>query len=418
MSSPTKWEHLVVQPAEDVPFFTPKQVQIAGTPLAPDPPRLFQPIRIRGLQLQNRILVSPMAQFSAQDGHATPWHMQHLGSLAVRGPGLTWTEACAVSEFGRTSPYDAGMWKDSHVEAWKPITEFFRSQGQLIGIQLIHGGRKGSMAVPYLSKGELQPEKAGGFPSKVIAASDLRWGDQFALPKAMSLEDIREVVDAFGSSAERAVRAGFNAINIHAAHGFLVHSFLSSVSNKRTDQYGGSFENRARFLLEIIDAMRAKMPADMPLFVRISSTEWLEESRPDLNPWTIEDSIRLVKLMVGKVDVVDVSTGGAHPDQKINMEPWSDTPAGIAYQAPFALKIKKAVGESILVNAVGSIKSGYAANELLDSGLDMVAVGRPFLKNPGTVLQFAEELGVDVEMAVQQSYVYRGRGYPGSKGRS
>lgn len=398
--------------APGVPYFTPLQSPPAGTALLPKDgsnasvPKLFRPLKLRGLTLQNRIFLSPLCQYSAEDGHYTMWHWTHMGGIIQRGPGLTSVEATSVTADGRITPEDVGLWKDSQIEPLKKTVDFAHSQNQKIMIQLGHAGRKASTVAPWLSSGDLATKELNGWPDDVVAPSAIQWNEKFATPKELTLEQIEELKQAFAASFRRAVAAGFDAIEIHCAHGYLLFQFLSPVSNKRTDKYGGSFENRTRLTLEIVELARSIIPKEMPLFLRISATEWLEEADKSVFPesWTGDDTVRLAPLLAeAGVDFVDVSTGGNHPQQKPK--------GGPAYQAPFAIRVKEAVGDKMAVGSVGSIDSGSLANELLENkGLDAVFVGRGFQKNPGLVWTWAEELGVQLNMANQIRWGFGGRG--------
>ncbi|RFU23731.1 hypothetical protein B7463_g12607, partial [Scytalidium lignicola] len=388
------------KPAKGISYFTPAQDPPAGTAANPqstglEPPKLFQPLKIRGLTIQNRIVLSPLCQYSAQDGHLTDWHLTHLGGIAQRGPGLMTIEATSVVPEGRITPQDSGLWKDSQIAPLERIIEFVHSQGQKIGIQLGHAGRKASTVAPWLSAGNAATERVGGWPDAVKAPSSIPFADTYAIPTEMTKKDIEDLKLAWVAATKRAVKAGVDFVEIHNGHGYLLTSFMSPVSNKRTDEYGGSFENRVRLSLEIAALVRENVPKDIPIFLRISATEWLEESMPEEHSWKLEDTIEFAKLLVdsGNVDVIDISTGGNHPAQKIK--------GGPAYQSPFALAVKKAVGNKLLVSTVGAIDSGKLANQLLEDGLDLVRIGRGFQKNPGLVWTFAEELDVQISMANQ-----------------
>ncbi|OBZ67701.1 putative NADPH dehydrogenase C23G7.10c [Grifola frondosa] len=409
---------IVSEPAPNTPYFTAAQVPAAGTIIEPQPdgkatPLLFQPIKIRGVEFHNRIVVSPMAQYSADyNGAVTPWHTAHLGGIFTRGPGLTFVEATAVLPHGRTSPQDLGIWSDEHVEPLRKLVEFAHSQNQKIGIQLAHAGRKASTVAMWLDGDAGASANVGGWPDDVWGPSAIPYKDSPDHPKAMALsvEGIQEAVRAFADATKRAVAAGFDVIDIHAAHGYLLHQFMSPVANKRTDQYGGSFENRIRLTLEVADAVRGAMRADMPLFFRISATEWLEDIAPDVaqeeSSWRLEDTIRLSEVLAAHgVDLIDVSSAGLDHRQKIKITPG-------AYQAHLAEAVKKAVGDRILVSAVGGIVNGQIAEEILEKGqADLVMMGRQFIKNTATVVSFAEELGVNVKLPHQIDWVVRGRGF-------
>jgi 2,4-dienoyl-CoA reductase-like NADH-dependent reductase (Old Yellow Enzyme family) len=400
-------------PASGVPYFTPAQEPVAGTQLSGSPTKLFTPIEIRGVTFQNRLFLSPLCQYSSEDGYANDWHLTHLGGIIQRGPGLTTVEATAVQAVGRITPWDLGLWKDSHIEPLKRIVGFAHGQNQKIAIQLAHAGRKASTVPPWLSHKAIAVEEVGGWPEAIVAPSSVFADDTSLTPKVLSKTDIQNLRKDFAAAARRAVVAGFDVVEIHAAHGYLLHSFLSPVSNHRDDEYGGSFENRTRLLLEIIKDIRVLIPESMPVFVRISATDWFEfdpaskEEFPDT--WTVAQSCRLAKLLaLGGVDLIDVSSGGVHPKGSQAIRP------GPAYQASFAREIKKAIGEGALVSAVGGINSGVLAEEVLQSGVDVIMSGRWFQKNPGLVYAFADELGADVKMANQMGWGFGGRGTKGN----
>ncbi|KAG2038404.1 hypothetical protein BDR03DRAFT_304516 [Suillus americanus] len=372
------------KPAPAIPYFTPAQVPAAGTAFDPQPdgtriPKLFQPIKIRGTTFHNRIFLSPLCQYSADDGHLTSWHMAHLGGIFTRGPGLSIIEATAVVPEGRITPDDAGLWKDSQIEPLRKIVEFAHSQNQKVGIQLAHAGRKSSTVVPWLNTGLAATESIGGWPDNVWGPSTVPYNDTFPVPKELSKAQIKATVVAFVEATKRALKAGIDVIEIHNAHGYLLFSFLSPISNTRTDEYGGSFENRIRLTLEVVDAIRDVIPEDMPLFLRVSATEWLEEALPNEPSWRVEDTVKLAGILAEHgVDFLDVSSGGSHP--KAIMK------SGPAYQAPFAQAVKQAVGDKLVVGSVGSITNGKIAQEVLDKGqADVILVGRQFQKNPASI---------------------------------
>ncbi|THW37213.1 NADH:flavin oxidoreductase/NADH oxidase [Aureobasidium pullulans] len=396
---------LVENPAaSDTPYYTPSQCPVAGTAVAGrvEAPKLFKPLQIKQLKLQNRIL------YSAKDGHHTDWHFAHLGGIISRGPGMSFVEATAVVAEGRITPEDSGLWKDSQIAPLRRIVEFAHSQGQLVGIQLAHAGRKASTYAPYLMSNRdnmLISVQVHGWPENVFAPSARPFKDNSIVPRDMTQIDIFVLVDAWISAVKRAVIAGFDAaltivqaIEIHAGHGYLLHEFWSPVSNRRNNSYGGSFENRIRLLLEITRATKANIPSSVPLFVRVSGTDWLEYLK-DEPSWDVPQTIELAKILADEgVDVLDVSSGGNDPRHKIE--------SGPGYQAPFALAVKRALGDRLLVATVGSITSGGQANTLLDQGLDMVMIGRTFLKNPGLVWAFAEDLKVEASMPKQIRWAF------------
>ncbi|KAF9816341.1 hypothetical protein IEO21_04094 [Rhodonia placenta] len=404
--------NIVNAPAPGIPYYTPSQYPAAGTAVDPQPdgkpiPTLFKPLTIRGVEFQNRLWLSPMCQYSAENGRLTGWHYAHLGGIISRGPGFSMVESTSVTPEGRITPEDSGLWCDEQIAPLAKIVTFAHSQNQKIGIQLGHAGRKASTVAPWLSPGATATEAAGGWPEDVWAPSAIPYNDDFPKPKELSKQGIKRVVTAFMDAAKRALRAGFDVIEIHNAHGYLLHEFVSPASNKRTDEYGGSFENRVRLSLEVVDAVRAVIPPDMPLFLRISATDWLEKSLANEPSWTAQDTVRFADLLAEHgVDLLDVSTGGLHPAQKIE--------GGPAYQARFAEMVKKAHGHRILVATVGAISDGKTAQGVLDKDqADVVFVARQFQKNPGLVWQFAEELGVVTTVAHQIEWGFAGRGNVG-----
>lgn len=344
---------------------------------------LFSPLQIRGITLKNRIAVSPMCQYSCIDGFATDWHLVHLGSRAVGGAALVIAEATAVSPEGRISPGDLGIWKDDHIAPLQKIAGFIHQQGAVAGIQLAHAGRKASRTSPW--NGNLAiDEKDGGW--QTVAPSAISFSGDI-MPAALSLEQINSVIGDFKSAAQRALSAGFTVIEIHAAHGYLINEFLSPLSNTRTDQYGGIFENRIRLLLEIIAATRDTMPDDLPLFVRISASDWKEGG------WTIEDSVTLASILkTSGVDLIDCSSGGLVPNAKI--------PAAPGYQVPFAETTRSQTG--MLTGAVGIIVTPSQAEEIITGGkADIVLLAREFLRNPYFPLHAARELNQEITWPVQ-----------------
>jgi 2,4-dienoyl-CoA reductase-like NADH-dependent reductase (Old Yellow Enzyme family) len=336
--------------------------------------------------------------------------MAHLGGILSRGVGLTCVEATAVAPEGRISPEDSGLWEDAQIAPLRKIVDFAHSQNEKIIIQLAHAGRKGSTVAPWIGN-ELAPAEVGGWPDDVIAPSDIAYNSDFPQPKAMTLERIEKFKQQFVAAVKRAMTAGFDGIEIHNAHGYLLHEFLSGASNKRTDKYGGSFENRTRLTLEIVDLVRATVPKDFPVFLRISATDWLENDEDKelaAASWKLEDTVRLAPLLAERgVDLLDVSTGGMHPNQKFKFDGLPPK-HGKAYQSPFAFEIKKAVGDKMLVGSVGSIDTGTVAEQLLQDGLDLIIVGRAFQKNPGLVFAFADELKVTSQMPNQIRWVFQG----------
>jgi 2,4-dienoyl-CoA reductase-like NADH-dependent reductase (Old Yellow Enzyme family) len=339
---------------------------------------LFTPHPIRGVTFRNRIIVSPMCQYSSVDGFATDWHLVHLGSRAVGGAASVITEAIAVTADGRISPDDLGIWKDAHIDMLARIFRFIESQGALPGVQLAHAGRKASTAAPWKGGGPVN-EKEGGW-SPILAPGAIAFADGYQVPAAMDEQAIRALVADFASATRRAVAAGARVVEIHAAHGYLLHQFLSPLSNRRDDRYGGSFENRTRIVREVTEAVRAAWPEPYPLFVRISATDWVEGG------WTIDDSVALARMLkpLG-VDAIDCSSGGLVPAAKI--------PIGAGYQVPFAERVKREAG--IATVSVGLITTPEQAEQIVRLGqADFVMLARAFLRDPYWPIHAAQTLGV------------------------
>jgi len=341
--------------------------------------KLFSPLKIKDVTFKNRIVVSPMCQYSAVDGFANSWHLVHLGSRAVGGAGLVFTEAVAVAPEGRISPDDLGIYKEEHVDFLKTITAFLEEQGAVPGIQLAHAGRKGSTYPEWKGSGKVAPENGGWTP---VGPSEIAFADNYAQPIALDLEGIARIKNDFVVAAQRALKAGFKVLEIHGAHGYLVHEFLSPLSNKRTDQYGGSFENRTRFLLELVDDIQKVWPKELPLFVRISATDWVE------NGWSEQDALLLAKILQEKcVDAIDVSTGGNIVDAKI--------PVGAAYQLPFATLIKR--NTDLVIGTVGLITNASQAETILVNGdADLIFMARELLRDPYFPLKAGKVLHDDI----------------------
>jgi 2,4-dienoyl-CoA reductase-like NADH-dependent reductase (Old Yellow Enzyme family) len=339
---------------------------------------LFSPIRFRGVMLANRVAVSPMCEYSYEDGFSNDWQLVHLGSRAVGGAGLVMTEATAVLAEGRITPGDLGIWKDEHIAPLKRVADFLHGQGARAGIQLAHAGRKASMDIPW--KGERLLSRAEGGWENVAAPSAIPFREDHAKPHALDEAGIARVVRAFADAAVRAGKAGFDVVEVHAAHGYLLHEFLSPLSNQRTDKYGGSFENRTRLLLEVVDAVRVVWPKDAPVFVRVSATDWAEGG------WDIDEAVELAKLLKQHgVDLVDTSSGGNIASQKI--------PVGPGYQVPFAERIRREAG--IATGAVGMITEAKQAEAIIHEGkADIVLLAREMLRDPYWAVHAAAELGV------------------------
>ena len=350
-----------------------------GGMTAPAAPLLFQPLKLKDLTLPNRVVVSPMCMYSAQaDGLANEFHLVHLGQYALGGAGLIITEATAVTPEGRISPEDLGLWNDGQMLQLGHVTDFVHRYGGKIGVQLAHAGRKASTYAPGRGKGWV-PEAEGGWI--VVGPDGNAYHELLGSPRILSVEDIQGVVKAFADAARRAQMAGFDAVEIHAAHGYLLHQFMSPLSNTRTDEYGGSFENRVRLTLEVVRAVHDVWPKHLPLLVRVSATDWAEGG------WDIEQTTQLAALLEREgVDVLDVSTGGLTPAQQI-------TP-GPAYQTPFAAHIKRAV-PGLHVMTVGMIDTPQQAEGILQAGdADLIALARPFLRDPHWTQRAARELGL------------------------
>ncbi len=344
--------------------------------------QLFSKLPLRSLTSRNRIMVSPMCQYSSEDGFSTDWHLVHLGTRAVGGAGIVMSEATAVSPEGRISYADLGIWKDEHIPNLKRITQFVEEHGAIPAIQLAHAGRKAGKNRPWEGNRTLSTEEGGW---EVVAPSAISFGDGYPVPKELSKNDIEKVKENFRTAAKRALQAGFKIAEIHAAHGYLFHEFCSPLSNKRTDEYGGSFENRIRLLLEVTDIVRDVWSDKYPLFVRISGSDWVD----DEPSWTIEDSVKLARELKQRgVDLIDVSSAGNSPKQKII--------AGAGYQVPFAEQVKREA--DIATGAVGFITTAQQAETILRTGqADLIIMARELLRNPYFPLNTAKELHDNIE---------------------
>jgi 2,4-dienoyl-CoA reductase-like NADH-dependent reductase (Old Yellow Enzyme family) len=345
---------------------------------------LLEPITLGALKLRNRIVVSPMCQYSSPDGVPTDWHLVHLGSRAVGGAGLVFTEASSVSPEGRISPDDAGIWNDAQAETWSRIAQFIRGQGAAAGIQLAHAGRKASTDAPWHGGGPLDADQGGWTP---VAPSAIAFDEGYPVPTALDAAGIAKVIDDFRAAAHRARDAGFEVIEIHAAHGYLLHQFLSPLSNTRTDEYGGALENRARLLRGVITAVRESWPAPMPLWVRLSATDWAEGG------WDIDECVQLARMLrADGIGVIDVSSGGTVPHPKI--------PGGPGYQVPFAARIRREAG--IATATVGLITGARQAEEILQRGdADLIEMAREFLRDPYDPRRAAQELEATISAPEQ-----------------
>jgi 2,4-dienoyl-CoA reductase-like NADH-dependent reductase (Old Yellow Enzyme family) len=339
---------------------------------------LFAPLTLRGTTIPNRVWVSPMCQYSSHDGRPTDWHLVHLGALARGGSGLVMTEATAVTPEGRISPQDAGIWNDEQADDYRRITDFIRTQGAVPGVQLAHAGRKASTRAPWLGRGYV-PVAEGGW--QTVGASSLGYGE-WPAPRELTTDELSAHPSAWAQAASRSLAAGFDVAEIHAAHGYLLHQFLSPLSNRRTDSYGGDLAGRSRLLLEVVDAVREVWPDDKPLFVRISATDWVDGGL------TVEDTAEVAVLLADHgVDLVDVSSGGNSPEQQIQIGP--------GYQVPFAARIREASG--LPVASVGLITEPQQAEKIVsDAEADAVFLARELLRNPSWPQFAADERGADV----------------------
>ena len=345
---------------------------------------LFDPLAIREVKFTNRVFVSPMCQYSSHDGYANDWHFVHLGSRAVGGAGLVLTEATAVLPEGRISPQDLGIWADEHIEMLSRIVGFIHKQGSVAGMQLAHAGRKASTHRPWEAPGAIS-ESEGGW--KVVAPSAIPFSDTYPMPQALTLDGIQEVIAAFAAAARRACQAGFRVLEIHAAHGYLIHEFLSPISNKREDDYGGSFENRTRLCREVVAGVRSSWPKELPLFLRISATDWVDGA------WDVDDSVKLARQLkpIG-VDLIDCSSGGNVPHTEI--------PVGPGYQVAFAERIRREA--EIMTGAVGMITSPVQAEHIIRTEqADAVIMAREFLRDAYWALRAARELDQPIAWPVQ-----------------
>ncbi len=353
---------------------------------------LLTPLKLRGVSFRNRIAVSPMCQYSADNGFANDWHLVHLGSRAAGGAGLVIVEATAVLPEGRITPKDVGLWSDDHIEPLARIARFVQSQGAVAGIQLAHAGRKASCDVPWKGGAALSPAEGGW---QVVGPSPIAFGLESPTPVALTEEGIEGVIAAFEAATRRALKAGFKLIEIHSAHGYLLHEFLSPLANERTDEFGGSLENRMRFVLQVAERLRAIMPEELPLFVRISATDWAPGG------WDDAQSVELAKhLKRLGVDLIDVSSGGLIPNAKIPMQK--------GYQVPFARRIRDEA--EIRTGAVGLITDPDTANQIVTGGdANMVLIAREFLRDPYFALHAERALGAEPDWPLQYGYAVRRR---------
>jgi 2,4-dienoyl-CoA reductase-like NADH-dependent reductase (Old Yellow Enzyme family) len=353
--------------------------------------RLFLPLKLRDVTFPNRIAVSPMCQYSAEDGFANDWHLVHLGSRVIGGAGTVIVEATAVEARGRITLGDLGIWSDQHIEFLARISRFSKQHGAVPAIQLAHAGRKASTEAPWLGG---QPLSADSGAWQAVAPSAVAF-DGYPVPAELSVPEIQKIVEAFAAAASRSRAAGFEVVEIHAAHGYLLHEFLSPLSNQRADQYGGSFENRIRLTIEVIDAVRGVWPEKLPLFLRISASDWTD------NGWTADDSVALAKVAREHgVDLIDCSSGGNTPAARI--------PVGPGYQVPFAEQIRREAG--IPTGAVGMITDPQQAEAILTAGAaDLIVVAREFLREPYWAIKAAEALGTPPHIPVQYQRAFSSR---------
>ncbi|MHB1072848.1 MAG: NADH:flavin oxidoreductase/NADH oxidase [Gemmatimonadaceae bacterium] len=347
---------------------------------------LFTPLTLRSLTLKNRVVVSPMCQYSSVDGFADDWHLVHLGQFATGGAGLVITEATAVLPEGRISPQDLGIWDDAHVEMLGRIARFVDAQGSVLGMQLAHAGRKASTRRPWEGRGAVPPSEGGW---QVVGATAAPFSADYPLPVALDDAGIAHVVRAFADAAARALRAGIRVVEIHAAHGYLLHQFLSPLVNTRTDRYGGSYENRTRLTREVVDAVRGVWPAALPLFVRLSVSDWADAD----GGWTVEESVQLARdLAPLGVDLIDCSSGGIDPVHIPKAHP--------GYQVPFAAAVR--AGSGVPTGAVGIITEPAQAEAILAAGhADLVLLARELLRDPHWPLRAARELEAEIRWPVQ-----------------
>ncbi|KAI1620778.1 hypothetical protein EDD37DRAFT_132345 [Exophiala viscosa] len=376
-----------------VPFFTPEQRVPVGTAILKPEQGItedtispaFKPITIRSLTFQNRIWVAPMCMYSCEDGMFSDFHVAHYGQWAMRGAALITIEATAVTERGKNTPQDAGLWKDEQIEPLRRIVNLIHSQSQKVGIQLQHAGRKSGICPPWLGL-KLVPDEFGGNPASVQGPTAEPWNENYATPAAMTEEEILETIEAYGAAAKRAIQAGVDTIAVHGAHGYLIHSFASPATNKRIDKWGGSFENRTRFGIEVVRAIRKNIPATTPLFWKISAVDWL----PKGEGWELEGTLRYAPMLAKEgVDMLDVSSGGTDRRQQVQL--------GQQYQVPFATAVRNLKIPDFYIGAVGWIRDGVTVHDILSNGkADVVQVAREFLRDPNFVQKVAVATGTEV----------------------
>ncbi|EGW35118.1 uncharacterized protein SPAPADRAFT_69449 [Spathaspora passalidarum NRRL Y-27907] len=389
------------KPSNVVSYYTPEQPIPAGTFIPPEdnpnqqPPGLFKPIQIGNMTIQNRVGVSPMCIFSADSQfEATPFHLVHYGSIAVRGPGIVIVESTAVSPEGGLSPHDLGLWNDNQAEKLRPIVDFIHSQSQKCAIQLCHAGRKASGQPLFLHLEQLADESVGGWPESVVGPSpiEFRPNGNLVRPRELTTSEIKRIVQDFGKAAKRAVDIGFDAVEIHGAHGYLINQFCSELSNQRTDEYGGSFENRIRFALEVIDEVKKSINNEsIPIFLSVCASD----NSLDKKGWVVEDTMKLVDHVIGHgVQLLDISSGG-NCYNSISRSRLNDDHT-LPPHVEIARKVKRHVGNKAVVACVGKLeRDPVFTNKCIEDGdFDLALIGTPFLKNPGTVWNIADQLGV------------------------
>ncbi|KAF9110484.1 hypothetical protein BGX27_006279 [Mortierella sp. AM989] len=367
-----------------------------GTSIGKDTPLLFQPFNVKDLTIVNRLIVAPMCMYSSKNGFMTDFHLVHLGSFAINGAGLVLAEATAVEPRGRISPSDTGIWSDDHIPAIKRVVDFIHSQGSKFGIQIAHAGRKASTKAPYNPEAFSASEYWNNDVVGPSGGPEFRWDEKHVVPRALTVSEIQDIVKLFGAAAARAAKAGADTVEIQSVHGYLLHQFLSPISNQRTDQYGGSLENRARLMLEVVKEVRANFPAEKPIFMRISGSDCVEHL--DIPSWDIEQTVQVSKwAKEAGVDVLHVSSAGNTPLQKVAYSP--------GYQVHYAERIRNEV-PGLAVVAAGSITGGKQSQEILESGkADLISAARGFLKHPSFALDAARDLGVKVAYAPQYNSV-------------
>lgn len=395
--------------SKSVSYYTPSpEFPISQAKETENLPKLFQPLKIKGITLPNRIGLSPMCMYSTDDNlEITPWHLVHYGSFATNGTGIIVVEATAISKEGALSPHDSAIYTDIQARKYKEVVDFVHSQKGLIGVQLAHGGRKSSGVPPWVALEDIAAKKDGGWPDEVVAPSAIPYRPfgNYHTPRELTIKEIEELVQKFGAAAKRSISiSGFDFVEIHAAHGYLINEFMSETSNKRTDKYGGSFENRIRFLVEVIKSVKTNIPESTPIFLRFSATEGVNEE----GAWTIDDSVKLAPIVVALgVDVLDISSAGNNYKQPPRSEQYKPRYKGIGHEH-LAAAVKKAVGDTALVACVAGLgQDSKITNSLLEEGIfDIALIGKEFLRDRNLVWRFARELGVKTHQAIQYEWPY------------